>query len=81
MNAPFWIKLDDHRLVSLHSVWRKEFFETLSTNNPRADFFVVYHKESDVFDREYARKYDDLNTSLIFVSFICTLDANFDSKH
>jgi len=60
---------------SLHSAL-KEFFEPLRTNNSRADFFAVYRKESDVFDREHAKKYDeDLNTSLIFVSSICTLDA------
>ena len=54
---------------SLHSAL-KEFFDPLRTNNPRADFFTVYRKESDEFDREYTRKYDeDLNTSLIFVSF------------
>jgi len=52
---------------SLHSAL-KEFFEPLRTNDPRADFFAVYRKESDEFDRDYARKYDeDLNTSLIFV--------------
>lgn len=40
----------------------------MRTNDPRADFFAVYRKESDEFDRDYARKYDeDLNTSLIFV--------------
>ena len=53
---------------SLHSAL-KEFFEPLRTNGSRADFFAVYRKESDEFDRDYARKYDeDLNTSLIFVS-------------
>jgi len=47
----------------------KEFFDPLWTNDPRADFFAVYRKESEEFDRDYARKYDeDLNTSLIFVS-------------
>lgn len=46
----------------------KEFFEPLRTNDPRADFFGVYRKESEEFDRDYAEKYDgDLNTSLIFV--------------
>ena len=54
---------------SLHSAL-KEFFEPLRTSDPRADFFTIYRKESDEFDREYAKKYDeDLNTSLIFVSF------------
>jgi hypothetical protein len=41
----------------------------LRSNDPRADFFAVYRKEADEFDRDYAKKYDeDLNTSLIFVS-------------
>jgi len=54
--------------LSLHSAL-KEFFEPLRSNDPRADFFAVYRKESDEFDRDYARKYDeDLNTSLVFVS-------------
>jgi len=54
--------------LSLHSAL-KEFFEPLRSNDPRADFFAVYRKQSDEFDRDYARKYDeDLNTSLIFVS-------------
>ena len=55
-------------LLSLHSAL-KEFFEPLKSNDPRADFFSVYRRESEEFDRDYARKYDeDLNTSLIFVS-------------
>ena len=65
---------------SLHSAL-KEFFEPLRTGNPRSDFFTTYRKESDVYDREYARKYDeDLNTSLIFVSSTRMLDMNFGSK-
>ena len=55
---------------SLHSAL-KEFFEPLRTNDSRTDFFTVYRKESEEFDREYTRKYDeDLNTSLIFVSHL-----------
>jgi len=47
----------------------KEFFQPLRTNDTRADFFAIYRRESEEFDRDYARKYDeDLNTSLIFVS-------------
>jgi len=54
--------------LSLHSAL-KEFFEPLRSNDPRADFFAVYRKEADEFDRDYGKKYDeDLNTSLIFVS-------------
>ena len=53
---------------SLHSAL-KEFFEPLRTNDSRTDFFAVYRRESEEFDRDYAKKYDeDLNTSLIFVS-------------
>ena len=41
----------------------------MKTNDSRADFFAVYHKEAAKFDRDYAKKYDeDLNTTLIFVS-------------
>ena len=66
---------------SLHSAL-KEFFEPLRKGNPRADFFAVYRKESEEFDREYARKYDeDLNTTLIFVSPTCIPDVNFGGKH
>ena len=55
--------------LSLHSAL-KEFFDPLRTNNSRADFFSVYRRESDEFDREYTKKYDeDLNTTLIFVSY------------
>ena len=53
---------------SIHSAL-KEFFQPLRSNNTRADFFSVYRKESEEFDRDYAKKYDeDLNTALIFVS-------------
>jgi hypothetical protein len=45
------------------------FFQPLKANDPRADFFAIYRKESEEFDRENTKKYDeDLNTSLIFVS-------------
>ena len=58
---------------SLHSAL-KEFFDPLRTNNSRADFFSVYRKESEEFDREYTKKYDeDLNTTLIFVSSLNSL--------
>jgi len=63
----WWQVVTDIRF-SLQSAL-KEFFDPLRTNDPRADFFAVYRKESEEFDRDYARKYDeDLNTSLIFVS-------------
>ena len=53
---------------SIHAAL-KEFFQPLRTNNTRADFFAVYRKGSEKFDRDYTMKYDEcLNTSLIFVS-------------
>jgi len=38
--------------LSLHSAL-KEFFEPLRFNDPRADFFAVYRKEADEFDRDW----------------------------
>jgi hypothetical protein len=36
----------------------------------QARFYEDYHKESEVYDKEFLKKYDeDLNTTLIFVSF------------
>ena len=36
----------------------------------RARFFEHYRKEAEEYDREFMKKYDeDLNTTLIFVSF------------
>jgi len=59
---------DDHSHRSLRSVL-KELFDPPRTNDSRTDFFTVYRRESEDFDRDYAGKYDeDLNTSLIFVS-------------
>lgn len=55
-------------LYSIHSALR-EFFQPLKSNDTRADFFSVYRQESEQFDQDYTKKYDeDLNTSLIFVS-------------
>ena len=55
----------------------------MRSNDPRANFFAVYRKEADEFDRDYAKKYDEeLNTSLIFVSDsvpICLPDADSGS--
>ena len=58
----------DILVPSLHSTL-KEFFDPLRTDDSRTDFFAMYRRESEEFDRDYAGKYDeDLNTSLIFVS-------------
>ncbi|KAF9642358.1 hypothetical protein BDM02DRAFT_3273496, partial [Thelephora ganbajun] len=61
----------------LHSTL-KEFFDPLRTNDPRADFFAVYRRESGDFDRDYAGKYDeDLNTSLIFAGLFSAVSSAF----
>lgn len=58
----------DILVSSLHSAL-KQFFDPLRTQDPRTDFFAIYRRESEEFDRDYVGKYDeDLNTSLIFVS-------------
>jgi len=37
--------------------------------DPRADFYDMYRREAEEYDREFIKKYDeDLNTTLIFVS-------------
>lgn len=63
---------------SLHSALR-EFFEPLRTNDPCTDFFAIYRKESEEFDKDYVNKYnEDLNTSLIFVSSsVSILDVRY----
>jgi len=39
--------------------------------DPRARFFEDYRNEAEEYDREFMKKYDeDLNTTLIFVSFL-----------
>lgn len=46
----------------------RSFFPQLKPQDPKADFFAVYQKEAEVYDKEFAKKYDeDLNTTLIFV--------------
>ena len=46
--------------------------EILSTQEDhRARFFECYRQEAEEYDREFMKKYDeDLNTTLIFVSFV-----------
>ena len=68
LSAREYFQRGTYRKFSLRAAL-KEFFQPLRTNDSRADFFAIYHRESEEFDRDYARKYDeDLNTSLIFVS-------------
>ncbi|KAF9781579.1 hypothetical protein BJ322DRAFT_231757 [Thelephora terrestris] len=61
----------------LHSAL-KEFFDPLRTGDSRADFFALYRRESEEFDKDYAGKYDeDLNTSLIFAGLFSAVSSAF----
>ena len=45
-------------------------------SDPRAEFYALYKKESDEYDRDFIKKYEeDLNTTLIFVRI--HLDVSF----
>ena len=40
----------------------------------RTKFYDVYRREAEEYDREFIKRYDeDLNTTLIFVCFLCSL--------
>jgi hypothetical protein len=48
------------------------FFPTISSKNvgidPRGDFFQLYKREAEEYDKDFVKKYDeDANTTLIFV--------------
>ena len=44
--------------------------ELLTQGDHRSRFYEHYRKEAEEFDKEFMKKYDeDLNTTLIFVSF------------
>jgi hypothetical protein len=43
----------------------------------RTKFYETYRREAEEYDREFIKKYDeDLNTTLIFVSFLCFSHVN-----
>ena len=45
---------------------------TPAQEDHRAKFYECYRKEAEEYDKEFMKKYDeDLNTTLIFVSFCC----------
>jgi hypothetical protein len=46
------------------------YFQPIKTNDPKLDFYTMYKRETMEYDTEYMQKYnEDLNTTLIFVSF------------
>ena len=49
----------------------------LTQEDPRGQFYEVYRKEAEEYDKEFMKKYDeDLNTTLIFVSCISSFDRH-----
>ena len=46
------------------------YFQPIKHDDPNLDFYTMYKQESTEYDTEYMAKHnEDLNTTLIFVSF------------
>jgi len=59
------------KVLSIQDALR-DFFPPIKTKDTRAEFYAAYQRESSQYDHDYVRKYDeDLNTTLVFVSFSC----------
>jgi hypothetical protein len=44
-----------------------------TASSARGEFYDKFQREADEYDRDFIKKYDeDLNTTLIFVSFLCS---------
>ena len=41
-----------------------------TANNARAEFYDRFQRELDEYDRDFMKKYEDLNATLIYVSFM-----------
>jgi len=66
------------RISSLDDTLRslRHVLEQLTATNkeadPRRNFYKMFNREADEYDRDFHKKYhDDLNTTLIFVSRFC----------
>jgi len=63
--------------VSLRFPRRRKQDLPSTQEDPRARFFEDYRNEAEEYDREFMKKYDeDLNTTLIFVSFAWCLGVH-----
>ena len=52
------------------------FLQPIKNDDPKLDFYTMYKREATEYDTEYVQNYDeDLNTTLIFVSFCHDLIA------
>ena len=48
----------------------RTYFQPIKNDDPQLDFYTMYKRETMEYDTEYMDKYnEDLNTTLIFVSF------------
>jgi hypothetical protein len=46
------------------------YFQPIKNDDPKLDFYTMYKRETVEYDTEYMAKHnEDLNTTLIFVSF------------
>jgi hypothetical protein len=46
------------------------YFQPIKNDDPQLDFYTMYKRETVEYDTEYMAKHnEDLNTTLIFVSF------------
>jgi len=53
------------------------YFQPIKHEDPHLDFYTMYKREATEHDTEYVRKYnEDLNATLIFVSFRRLLDRH-----
>ena len=59
-------------LTSIQEALRM-YFQPIKNDDPKLDFYTMYKRETTEYDTEYMAKHnEDLNTTLIFVSF-CVL--------
>ena len=50
------------------------YLQPIKNDDPKLDFYTMYKRETLEYDTEYMQKYnEDLNTTLIFVSFCVPL--------
>ena len=60
-----------HRVLtgrSFRDALRSSLFQSIKTNDPRVDFYTMYRREAEEYDKEFVKKFDeDLNTVSIFV--------------
>ena len=64
-----WIPIPKLTLQSIQEALRM-YFQPIKNDDPKLDFFTMYKRETAEYDTEYMAKHnEDLNTTLIFVSF------------